>query len=673
MPDIDSLPKHSPPINPDIGFWGEMSSIIVNLRPFLAEAVVLLAKETAGVRPLLALDFEVLHGYLFPNLQSKTSRVSTTLASYVVDRFPHRFVLPPGTLVEFLNYTRRRFPLVARLQKIHDAYLENPSSSEYRHRINEAISLLNKLSGGNDFSNLKPEEPEQVAATLARVLADVDLGFSRLKELYSRSQVVALDDIDPEWAECCERDSDLVTTIFAQLSAVGSHNRSIASNKNDARNISTVLSLTSAARQETSSFRSLQLLTETRPLHRLYLDDYGADHLCRELLECGELLPGTVDARKYPWHICRLGSAALYTALHETHQGKARDALYVAKKQFADWEGLNAELYRANLEAEISMVAVRNRMPPEALATSTPVEGRVEEYLVGPAKWYLRLRTILQRESEEFVSRRSLLANTTEDSVDEDSRMALWYMDTEKATQPIRRLPHILSRIEISEKNARLRFAILGVTTRERSRGQIFPCQEIEAICAPTGELVLRKRVWKDRNMLSLEWDSIGDADNILDGLADVFSADECRGELLAIFNSASSELGNDFSGSVSNYSDPKNSPSQKRLSQADIAHRQELVVASLPLRERIPVSKIVQQGINTIGFELPSSLVIRSSICDAYITSPFGAGIRRPTVTLVARLDKFDTKVLAKLLGSTHVWSWSSDLEPFVTEICSQ
>src|SRR5688500_17311179 len=80
----------------------------------LNHVIVILQKELAGIQPVFAVDFEILHAFLFPTLQKATARVWPSLASFVLRNSQCNLVLPSATVTELIQFSKAAFPAIAK-------------------------------------------------------------------------------------------------------------------------------------------------------------------------------------------------------------------------------------------------------------------------------------------------------------------------------------------------------------------------------------------------------------------------------------------------------------------------------------------------------------------------------------------------------------------------------
>src|SRR3989344_2988519 len=267
--------------NPTKSFLSELGFVFENMRVYEADVIALLAKEAAGYPPVFALDFEVLHGYLFPKLQSPKSRIIPSLASYVIQNSPFPFVLPPGTIVELLSFADMYFPVIEQLKSIRKRTKYGVISKE---EIDHLIESYHRLVGPGTQSNVSITEPELFIEESASYFAELSSGFERLSRLISEGRIVGLTRFFPGWDAQFEKHKDLVPAIAARISATRNPRttHSAIVNERDAQNITTLVGIYNSLTGTPGEYQP-RLLTETRPIWRLSLSDYGKDAVLERL------------------------------------------------------------------------------------------------------------------------------------------------------------------------------------------------------------------------------------------------------------------------------------------------------------------------------------------------------------------------------------------------------
>jgi hypothetical protein len=612
------------------------------VRIHLADALILLAKEAEGYPPVLAIDFEVLHGYLFPTVQSVTSRILPSCASYVIHNFPNRFVLPPGTAIELLRYTERYYGV---LEELNGLIRHTELSSASREQVDRIRSLYEQVAPASTGGVVKCSSDSDIAI-VANSLAEIAMGFQRLSRFVS-DKVAPLDDYGDEWRSLYESNPELVSALAARLSAVQSlrSTRSRTSNENDARNIAAVLCIHRLQGERDARSRqhcSMQLLTETRPVLHLNLEDYGADIIAAEVLRKGRLNPEHFSQRRLPWIVTTLNSALVYCALRSAY-GSALAAYREAKKQYVDLAELTVTVLRA--DAALSELSEREESAAAKRHVAQVLAGR------GAARWYMPLRTTLAQGAVELASRLRMPARGHWDTLRSVRGLGMVEADLHQ--------DHALSKLIVRPEGAEEPAAhadpcpIFGIQVEETTKGDLFPLMEWTASCRLTEERLITLTRWRDHRIVTAQWQANVNADQLLALLSAIISGlGEARGEVTAYY-----EYSPDDSGVLLKPEGP--------MPEGDFPPYRHEVLLALPSKRRLSPTMCIKMG-SRVGQQsvvFPSFIALDSQVGDILVGLPFQSAREGPqavcTISSAMGLDQ----LLGPLLSGSHGWRWLAPL----------
>ena len=374
----------------------------------LHHVITLLIKEQAGFVPIFGVDFEVLHAYLFPSIQRKSSNVSPSLAAYVLEHPSARLVLPPGTVLELLQYAAT----CCQVERHFDTLLQYKAPGHLsRQELDELLKMYGRVVERDASPDLL-RKADSMAFVVSEALAEIVKGFERLSMLISQGRFSVLETLVDNFDNILQESAILMPAFAAQIAAgraqrCGGYRNvedrrqpsSASSHRNveDSRNVATTLVLDRAQvsrwsamgpSQRTSvAHYTFQLLTNTRPILELNLEQYGSDYLARQL----GVRQSHLDGRRHPWIACPLDSAAVYLAIR-SNRTKVAESLRDAYAHAADIH------FVEGLINAIDAAQTSSRGDDE-LAT---LRGDVERILTtGAGSLYLKLRKPLQQSYTE--------------------------------------------------------------------------------------------------------------------------------------------------------------------------------------------------------------------------------------------------------------------------------
>lgn len=389
----------------------EIDAIAVPLIQSLHHIVVLLTKETRGVRPAFGLDFEVLHAYLFPTIQRRSSSVPPSLATYIIDESKIRLVLPPGAVIELLHFAKNCFPMVSRFRDLTSA---TPTYRMSSVEIDELVSMYGQLVEPDADQSALTMKTDSIIYVLSEFFADITTGFERLNRLLAEGRFQAFDELVTDWPEVNEGALALMSDLAARIAAGSQKSyRPRGSNVEDARNIAVLLLID---RQQTRQFQNarqktpdsairdqpegvaVQLVTATKPLLNLNLEQYGGDVIARDL----GVKPSHMTQTGHSWIICPLSTAAVYCSLRNAYE-TVEECLESVYRLLGELTRIEATIY--DFEALHQSIARRT-----SIAHRNEWVERL--FAEGTAGWYINLRDTLSKSRVQLKSHRSLYPET---------------------------------------------------------------------------------------------------------------------------------------------------------------------------------------------------------------------------------------------------------------------
>jgi hypothetical protein len=195
--------------DPSADFLHELGFVYEEMKTREADVIALLAKEVAGHNPVFALDFEALHSYLFPRLQSESSRIPPRLIAYVINNSPCPLVLPPGTVCEVVAFAARYFPLVEAFER--SANRKNDGSGS--HQQQDLLARYHNLFRNHSAVESDVADEESFFNDALKTLAELSAGFMRLNQLVESNKIQSLDKFFPSWKEIFSELKHLIPSI----------------------------------------------------------------------------------------------------------------------------------------------------------------------------------------------------------------------------------------------------------------------------------------------------------------------------------------------------------------------------------------------------------------------------------------------------------------------------
>lgn len=162
-----------------------------SILPVFAETLSFYRKKKYGYRPILVLDFQVLHSYIFPYRQAPNRSISPALADFVLSSSIAEMVISPFTIVEMFRYLNRisapQGGLDATMTQVFSALEKEPSAKD-------AVVLLNKLlddQSGYRLSSFEIATLMEFVFKVAPTLANLFIAFVRMMNLFRQTHIVS--------------------------------------------------------------------------------------------------------------------------------------------------------------------------------------------------------------------------------------------------------------------------------------------------------------------------------------------------------------------------------------------------------------------------------------------------------------------------------------------------
>lgn len=398
MPTLSDPPSstiESRHCHPKRGFLRELNWLTLNQQILLSNLIVGFGKEVVGYPTAYALDFDVLHAYLFPSIQNPRFSSNTSLISYIITNCRQKLVLPPGCLKELMEFSHRTFPIVRKLQ---EAMLQDDASQSGC----EWALLLKQLMDSDQHVELNIEDEHKIVPFLVARLQVYLSGFQRLNQLLRTRKLVSFeelfgDEVNRYYAP--ERSSILQGMLAAQR-----YSSRPISTERDAENLATVITINEhmMIRQRQNSDQPYQrsllsLLTTSASLLRLDLRELAPDFVGREVAMS---LPSHLQAIRSAGHIRGLLEAGADCAYRDVY-GSADKCVLHAKEDYEEFYRVQGMVFKLDTEYE-RMSQARGRSLSEKAEFLVRDEQQVTELMrMGARDWYMRLRPILREAAFE--------------------------------------------------------------------------------------------------------------------------------------------------------------------------------------------------------------------------------------------------------------------------------
>ena len=624
----------------------ELSYLVRDVQAHLADALVSFAKEAAGYHPIYAIDWEVLHGLLFPRLQGPRSRVSPSLAAYVFSNSSVKMVLPPGSIIEMLHFAERHFPITQALRGLIDHLDDTGHQSELAYK--EILDKFERLVKRDKWSQDLEEGPSIGLPVISEVLGELILGFERLDQLVTSGKLVGWEDMFPGWMDGF--DNTHVDTLAARIAAQSYSEgpRTSHSNRLDAKNLAAVMQAHAelmsrdcegGSKRASGLQFNLRLLTETRPLLELSEASFGDDEIAHRLTT---VMARHIDSRRRRWNMTTLEGAAVHAAIRRVYPD-VNVALEEAKNQFAQIAQVEADILRADHLSDASPV-LAGGMTEEA-------QERIREMLNGGAsRWYLPLRVYIRQKAIEFddtsVWHPGEGAKISRHQQQEELEKA------EVITQHV--FSHLLapSASDFGARPTNNQFKSLGIVVRQEVTGTSLPCKKLTVVSTATEEELYSIIRWQGHQLISLSWRSQVDLEDTLNSINSLLQGFKHQGDVSASFRSDEAML---------------------RLKTESKEHEVRTIY-SLPTKKIINIDHFlttVKPKGGVARLVMAEEALISTAIGDLTISLPLSAGAKGTSIAATIDSNTGVDDLVAPLMRLTHSWRWSEGIvEALITRI---
>ncbi len=328
-----------------------LSSFLRDSRESINGAILLLAREVHGYPPVFALDFEIVHSYLFPSLQTQFARALPSVVSYVISSCPRNFVLPPGAVIELV----RKLEQYHALRELLDKAVSESKGQENSKVHKDLASLVEAMSttvgdpATFSYSAQQAESDDAVLRRVTEMFHHLTKGFERLDWLL-RKRLTPIQHVYPRLNSVF--DSGDMRQLHEELKARVNAHRGIHSRGNtycDALNLATLIAFQNAEtidrpRQKKTSAQCMYLLTETASLARVNISDLSSDTVLEDICRRGQMnAEFTRGSDRSAWCVINLDAVMVYCAYRSAFS-TAEDALSHAKRDFSELFELSGAL-----------------------------------------------------------------------------------------------------------------------------------------------------------------------------------------------------------------------------------------------------------------------------------------------------------------------------------------
>jgi hypothetical protein len=405
-------------LQPNLRLLEEVDEVTSAALSRIHHVIITQRKELAGITTVFALDYDVLHAYLFPSIQSTSSTVAPALARFVLENSSAPLILPPGTCAELLSFASRAFPCISRFNEM--ALNEDPftlSPAELAELKNISKKFSPDQNGVIEVDRELNEPVDEFVFKLSENLAAIIHGFRRLSALIRSGKIIPIEKVYPEKGELQpDMVLPLANAYAARLAAQQAPNsrRSSFSNIEDGKNLAAVSLIDSANAKlflggkscAQSKIYSIQLLTETASILNLAKDP--GDDVIANRLNIPKLHR---DGVRHGSYVCPLSTAVIY-CLFERHYATPQERHAQAIQQLVEMTNVGASFFKAEAVKAYGLVHVEkasDQLKKKQKKSREEWNRCVEDLWVGferyAAKWFHPLRELQALGASEIESR----------------------------------------------------------------------------------------------------------------------------------------------------------------------------------------------------------------------------------------------------------------------------
>lgn len=626
----------------DKPFIDELGQFTNRITPYLCDTIITLQRELDGFPPVWALDFDILHAYLFPSLQLVDAGAPRSLAAFVIDNSPIPFVLPPGTVAELVRFANRNFP---EIRQVYSTLRNKPPRNLSRLEQRQILDLYRRLSRSDEKAELAPDPGEdKIIEFMARELSLVIRGFERLNTLLLSQKLHSIDKFFPGWQQLYN--SNQVSNFVARIAAHSDGRRKTNErNYEDARNITTVLAIEKARRRQKPRYRSegdqptmhsLQLLTNTKAILKLHLqEDLPEDNV--------KVSPGIMRERTYKHAdiFCNLESAAVYCSFRAAY-GSTQDTLTQIRLQHSDLAKLEAAVYDVNLFFD------NYKQESDIKSSEAVIE---EVFSDNFAKWYYVLRQALSGAAIEARSLQQLKWRPHDFDIESAGRLTDTHLYAD----------HAFSKLKLRESPFQRSIDVIldafSIQQSNRQYGTILPVRRLLLECPLLNETILHIDTWKTVDCISAQWVTRLTIEDAIQSLNSVIShLEEISGEILADYEIAPGSYGQALSPGVS--------------SNAITVHSKQCL--RLPTDKPLSLISVLDVGSASLQHSLllPSTLTLATELGDLIVPIASSFYLQPKNIVVNFRDAKALSTLVNPMLQLSHAWSWCQPLIAYLQSL---
>ncbi len=614
------VPLRFSPMNPTRSplFIRELGLVVREVQARESDVSALLAKEKLGYVPVFALDFEILHSFLFPQLQKLLSRVQPRLAAYLIQQSNCHLVLPPGTIKELVAFAGKYFPLVELFEKIREnAKGKVPNIDEFRGQIEDLFGSYKKIISDDPNIDLDVSEPEKFLKAV-KYFQSLGSGFRKMQKLFASNRLQSLDDFFPGWEAKYRSMENLVADVAGAISAQSGPDskRGKRGNLRDAENVVAML----AIYQDMSSDPTFQprLVTETRPILKLNGEDYGQDEVLERLLRTQQVPCHRSEHSRVPFFVTTVSVAVVYASMRRRYRDASK-ALSAAKQDFRmlsrrEWE-------ESEYEKAVPVTQQEAQLVNDLLASTF-------------GAWYFNMRTELSRGAIAESSLQWLGLAQEDNPRNKLFREAMCSHPLSSAVD---------NELVADKENWMSNF---GINVDNETVGTHFPCQ----VCRLTwyDEKLWESCVWEKETLQTCEWEHRASLKSLVDTLNKIIaSLKDIRGEVVLNF------------GVI-----PRDREMEKTQFRGKPNKKTILV---LPSEDRISNNDLIQREGDFII--LPDKIFFETELGDCSIDVPVNTKSAGSMVHVTVNSEIGTNRLLLPLLRDTHCWCWNAQFIDYVSD----
>lgn len=597
---------------------------------FLADAIVMLGREKLGQKVVFAPDFELLHSYLFPSLQSKNSKIPPARARFILENFAGSIVLLPGTITELIRFAQH-------------AYSE---ARDIGAEIGMPENITGRLfdQGDQQTFDYTLEAQEELESRVGRYRS-LTVGLSRLHRFLLDERITKISND----LKITGRDPTLqgyIRDVHAKLLASREGPRK--SSPPDAINIACASLAYSRSLEELPQAAYYCLVTQTRSMLRLDKRILLHDPAIREMLDERIVFDDHLRSERYLTPAIHAKSFAYY-CYYRNYSKRIGECLKNAIIEF-------------NQLLEVNTIA--NRFFARSMDSNKQLKISAAE-LRGISEFW---STFCQTAPPDLLGRIELSARRiAEDSSDTDSLNWLASdatddgSQTEQAKDNTGLIANLIGHVvESVEKDVSEAFEKIGINRKEIALNPNDGDVQIKWASDWTNEQLLEISCWTKEKFITIGWETNADFELILSTVNQLVELLKSKCEtfgVAAVYDVVNSECDTDLYPIGSEEPPIKLPPKFRSI--------------SWPLDGSPSPTSFILKSENGLG-AFPETISVFTSCGDFHFATPFSA---RESLGMVCNIPSqlAAIEVVESLLGKTHIWQWNQDLVKLFVEDCNR